>query len=108
MSYLLDLLVFPVMITPCCILSIVFARRHRPFAGGALALVKLFSTLRAGKILEEMLRSSGKIGWQRWGFGYAPAGTAVLVSVLVISIVCVVLNLCVFVKLRRTSLTARP
>lgn len=94
----LDLAALLTMVAPCCILSVVSARKNKPIVGGFLALLKLLSTFRVGGILEYMLRSSGKRGWQMWGLEYAPAGTALLVSVLAISAICVIWNLYVLVR----------
>lgn len=108
MRYVLDLVAFLAMVTPCCILSIVFAHKNKPLAGGTLALLKLLSVFRVGEILEYMLRSSGKIGWQMWGLEYAPAGAALLLAVLAISVICVIWNLCVLVGILRRMVLTTP
>lgn len=78
--YLLNLTALLIQLVPCFLLSVVFARKKKPLIGGTLALSKVLLTYRAGKILEEMLRSSGKIGWENFGFQYAPLGAVILCS----------------------------
>lgn len=98
MEYILDLLAPLSLISPCYILSVFFVRTKKPLIGGALALVKFFLTIRAAQIWELMLRSSGKIGWQMFGFGYSPVFAVFFMSMLAIGVICIALNVFVFFK----------
>ena len=98
LQYFLNILAVMSLFVPCCLLSIFFAWKRKPLAGGALALAKFFLTVRAAQIWEAMLRSSGKIGWRMFGFGYAPVGAILLMSMLVIGVICFVLNVYVFAR----------
>ncbi len=98
MGYILNFLALLSLIVPCYALSIFFARKKKPLTGGALALAKSFLTIRASQIWEWMLRSSGKIGWRMFGFGYSPVFAIFFMSMLALGVICVVLNVYVFIR----------
>ena len=102
MEYILNVLVNSLallsLIVPCYVLSVFYARKEKPLIGGALALAKLLLMVRATQIWEWMLISSGKTGWQLFGFGYSPISAIFFMSMLAIGVICIVLNICVFFK----------